>query len=225
MAKDPARLPEKESAPRWESKLLDPKTLGSLERGSRRLRSQSDRTDASSSGHLGKDGQSPAYPSVCEITGHAYVRVVSPAVGPILRGRRRQDLSSALAAASALRAHLSPSVRGQLWLCLKPLRVHSASPRPGHTPAVPAGRRVPLQRRLPATPGTVATTAPELGTRAASPSIDGAPLRRRTGGGAMPGRGGADSPAGLSRHLVAGRRRPGASLTPSVFGFPSPSRV
>jgi len=135
-----------------------------------------------------------------EITGHACVRVVSPAMGPILRGRRRQDLSSALAAACAFRAHLSPSVRGQLWLCLKPLRVHSASPRPGHTPAVPAGRRVPLQRRLPATPGTVATTAPELGTRAASPSID-----RGSAQTADWGRGHAGAGRG---HARAGRGRP-----------------
>lgn len=75
-------LPKRESAPRRESRLLDPKTQGSLERGSRRLRSHSDRTDASISGYLGKDGESPAYLSVCEITGHACVRVVSPAVGP-----------------------------------------------------------------------------------------------------------------------------------------------
>ena len=64
MAKDPwCQGSQRESAPRWESRLLDPKTQGSLERGSRRLRSQSDRTDASSIGYLGKDGQ-PAYPSV-----------------------------------------------------------------------------------------------------------------------------------------------------------------
>lgn len=160
-----------ERALRREGRLFDPTTKGGLKRGSRRLRPRSDRTDTASSGYLDKDGQSPKRPSISGITGHACVRIPSPAVDPIHGARRQQALSSPPAAADALRAHGSQTVRGQLCLGLGPPRVPSAPPRPGHTPAVPAGRRAPLQRRLPATPGTVGTTTPELETRAVSPSI------------------------------------------------------
>ncbi|XP_047615318.1 translation initiation factor IF-2-like [Phacochoerus africanus] len=111
---------------------------------------------------------------------------------------------------------------------------HACPSHARHTPAVPAGRRAPLQRRPPAIPDTVRTTAPELETRGTSPSIytDSAPTEPGHPGrgllGAGPGRGrglgGAGRPACRSRHLVAGRRRRGANLAQaSSESGPSPA--
>lgn len=139
----------------------------------------------------------------------------APAVAPIHGAGRQRDLSSQRA---ALSAHCSGTLPSQLPLCLESHACPQRPPPrlPGPTPAVPAGRRAPLQRRLSANRGTVGTTAPGLESRGRSlhqPRLrfNGgleagrgyAEGRGQLGGGAW---GGAGRPAGLSRHLVAGPR-------------------
>lgn len=154
------------------------------------------------------------------------------AVSPVHEAVRQQDLSSLLAVATALRAHCSPTAPGPLQLCLEPHACPQLPPsRPrGLTPAVPAGRRAPLQRRFAAIRHTVRTTARglELGGRSwhllrlrangeLGAGTRAGPHRRaglRLGWGVGWGVGGVGHPAGLSRHLVAGQRPRSASLAP-----------
>lgn len=141
------------------------------------------------------------------------------AVSPIHEAVRQQDLSSLLAVATALRAHCSPTAPSPLRLCLEPCVCPQLPPsRPrGLTPAVPAGRRAPLQRRFETIPNTVRTTARGLELRGRSRHLPrlhaNDELGRGPGRGHTEGRGfdlgrglgGAGHPAGLSRHLAAGQ--------------------
>lgn len=127
---------------------------------------------------------------------------------PLHGAGRSQDLSS-LRLQPLLSEHIAP--RRSPGCSCSALSAHTCPrcpPRPpSHTPAVPAGRRAPVQRRLPATRGSVRTTTPGW-DRAASPSIypDCAPT---AGLGRGHARGGAFLGAG-----PGGGWRPSRPLTP-----------
>lgn len=141
------------------------------------------------------------------------------AVSPVHEAVRQQDLSSLLAVATALRAHCSPTAPGPLQLCLEPHACPQLPPsRPrGLTPAVPAGRRAPLQRRFAAIRHTVRTTARGLELGGRSRHL----LRLRANGELGGGdKGGATPKGGASFRLGRGLGRgrgwpPSGPLTPS----------
>ena len=221
-------LPER--APRPELRLLDPTTPGSLERGSRKLWPHSDRTELSSSGYVDEEGLSPGARSASGIPGHACVRPPSLAVGPIRGAGRQQGLSSPPAAAAAVRARCSPTVGGQLRLCLGPPCLplarppHTCSPRRAPSPspaATPCDSGYGQDHRAGARDArNKSQHLYRLGSDRAGPPGAG-PARGGAWAGAGPGRTG--RPACRSRHLVARRRRRGANLAQaSSESGPSP---
>lgn len=154
-----------------------------------------------------------------------------PRGGPGPRGRKTAGSVQPPGCGGCSRSPLPPTVPSLLQVCLELPRVLSApsmatqshtcspcrapSPSPAATPYDSGDRR---DHRAPAgaVPRAAASAQPGLLRRAGSGATPGLPGRGLSGGGAWWG--GADRGAGLSSHLVAGQRQPGARRAPHPLG-------
>ena len=138
-----------------------------------------------------------------------------PAAAPVHGAVGQQDLSSLPTAATALRAHCSPTVPRPLRLCFEShqcprsphasaARLHTCSPRRAPSPSLvmtPCDSEYGLDHR------TRAGIARQVPASARIRSEKGWGRGHAVGAGLALGRGpgGAGRPAGLSRHLVVGQ--------------------
>lgn len=187
-------------------KLPDLKTQSSLRPRQEKAAGSFSRTEVSNASHLGYDERSPdgsrASGTIHNVRSRPGDRARTSSTD------RRQQVPSSLPAVAAALSTPLPDGANLLWLCPAPV------PPPGHAPAVPAGRRASLRRQVPAGGVATGTTAPRLEPDSKSQHLPSLRLQRAGGGAGGRGAigGGARSPAGLSRHLLARPCQPGAVL-------------